>query len=174
MGYSALWVLGIVFLVLGGIYTPLGVIFLVTGQPVLKIVGLAFTPVGTVLLILALVFFSGVHRKKKQAEALVAEGRYVWAEIMGWSFNTNVRINGRYCVNLRAGYMDGRGCLRVFKSPNLKILPHSEFLGRRVKVYYGDNNFRNYYMDVDAFLEDYRKTCVEAYQEAFMEDRDEY
>ena len=152
MGTSVLQIVALVFSVLGGVYALLGVIFIAAGEPVLRTVGSIFAPVGVVLLTVALLLFWLAYRKKKRAQALLSAGRYVWAEVVDVVPNRGVRVNGRYCCNLVARYVDGSGISHIFKSPNLNRYRDPGFLGKQVKIYYEDPSFSEYYMDVDGIL----------------------
>ena len=152
MGTSVLQIVAIVFVTLGSVYGLLGGVFLVTGHSELLPVGSAFTMLGILFLCIALLLFLREHRKRKRARAMVDAGRYVWAEVVDVVSNNMVRVNGRYCCNLVARYVDGSGISHIFKSPNLNRYRDPGFLGKQVKIYYEDPSFSEYYMDVDGIL----------------------
>ncbi len=157
MGVSAPMIVTLVFSVLGGIYVLLGGVLIFAGHSVMLIVGSVFALLGTVFLCVGALLFFLECRKRKRARAMVAAGRYIWAEVVDVVPNRNVRVNGRYCCNIVARYVDGRGYSHIFRSPNLPRYCDPGFLGKQVKIYYEDASFQHYYMDLENVL----ATCME-------------
>ena len=154
-GVDAFLILGIVYAALGGTFALLGVAFILSHNPELEIVGRSFASVGALFLILGIVFLAMVFRKKKRAEALMAAGRYVWAEVVDCVPNYAVRINGRSPYILKVRYVDSKGMNHIFRSASLRIFRDPGLIGRKVKVYYDTEVFRHYYVDADPVLSAY-------------------
>lgn len=152
IGMDAFMILGIVYTALGGIFTVLGVTFILSHNSELAFIGGTFGSVGALFLILGIVFLVMVFRKKKRAEELMAAGRYVWAEVVDCVPNYAVRINGRCPYILKVRYVDSRGMNHIFKSANLRIFRDPGMIGKQVKVYYDTVDFRHYYVDADPIL----------------------
>ena len=155
IGIDAFLILGIVYTVLGSIFAVLGVSFILARDSALTFIGGTFGCVGAVFLIFGIFFLSATVRKKKRAEALLAAGRYVWAEVVECVPNYAVRINGRCPYILKVRYVDGRGMTHIFKSPSLRISRDPGMIGRQVRVYYSGEDFRHYYVDTDPLLSNY-------------------
>ena len=148
--------------ILGAIYTPLGGSFLLLGIGLLRglagteewFIGLIFAGIGSVFLGLGVIFLIVRHIKGSRSAQLVQQGRYVWGEITRLMPNYNIRLNGRnpYVAVIR--YVDSRGQTHLFKSENLHLLPDSGIIGRQVRVYYQDESFKRYYVDMAPVLGD--------------------
>jgi len=152
VGRSALLIIGIVFSLLGGIFTILGVTMLLALPGDAAIPGNVFAILGCVYLVLGLVFLWVEIHKKKRYEKMMASGRYLWAEVVDCVPNLNVRVNGRnpYCIVAR--YTDSRGMNHIFRSPPMNIFKDPDLIGKQVKVYYIDETFKHYYLDAQPIL----------------------
>ncbi len=146
---SALWIIGWVYSALGALFVVLGsVLALVLGEEVL-LFGMIFGGIGLAFLILGVVFLLVEYRKRKNVERLITSGRYVWGTIADWRVNRSVEVCGRHPIVLLVRYVDGRGQEHLFRSPSLRIVGGPQLLGKQVRVYYGDPDFRNYYVAAD-------------------------
>lgn len=145
------------FLILGGIFTPLGLFFSVLGtvigvvsrQPMFCVI---FSSVGLPFLILGILFLVLPLRKRKQLQAMVDEGKYFWAEVVDVEPDCRVTINGRHPVHLVACMTDPMGNSHVFKSRNIKMSYVPVLVGAQVKVYAKEGNLDLYYVDTDPVL----------------------
>ena len=146
---SVLWILGLVYSILGAVFGVVGcVLCLVLGKE-LRLLGVIFGGIGGVFLVLGLIFLGVEFRKRKKAEELIASGRYVWGTISDWRVSRSVEVCGRHPIVLLVRCVDGRGQEHVFRSPGLWIAGGPRLIGKQVRVYYGDPDFRNYYVAVD-------------------------
>lgn len=156
IGRSALLIIGIIYTGLGGIFVILGVAL----ATLLRdndgfMVGLIFGGIGVIFLILGIIFLVVEFCKKRQSDALLASGHYVLGEVVDIAANINVNVNGRYPYYIIVQYIDSHGLRHIFKSPNLRIFRDPELIGKKVKVYVGNDSFKHYYVDVDEILPKY-------------------
>ena len=156
IGRSALLIIGIIYAALGGAFVILG-----TALAVLLrsddglMIGLIFGGIGAIFLILGIIFLAAEFCKKKRSDALLASGHYVLGEVVDIAANINVNVNGRYPYYIVVQYIDPRGVRHIFRSPSLRIFRDPELLGKKVKVYVENDNFKHYYVDVDEILPKY-------------------
>lgn len=150
-GAGAVLILGIVYSALGSVFTFLGLGFLFALPGELRMIGMIFFGIGSLFLILGIVFLALRVRRKKRAERLVAEGRYIWGEVVDCVPNLSVTINHRHPYILKALYVDSQGNHHVFSSESLRIVRTPNLIGRKVKIYYQEG-FRHYYMDAEPIL----------------------
>ena len=145
---SALWIIGLVYSALGALFVVLGIVLaLVLEEGLLFCV--IFGGIGMVFLILGIIFLAVEYGKRKNAERLIASGRYVWGTIADWRVNRSIEVCGRHPIMLLVRYVDGRGQEHIFRSSSLRIVGGPQLLGKQVRVYYGDPDFRNYYVAAD-------------------------
>ena len=145
---SALWIIGLVYSALGALFVVLGIVLaLVLEEGLLFCV--IFGGIGMVFLILGIIFLAVEYGKRKNAERLIASGRYVWGTIADWRVNRSIEVCGRHPIVLLVRYVDGRGQEHIFRSSSLRIDGGPQLLGKQVRVYYGDPDFRNYYVAAD-------------------------
>lgn len=145
---SALWIIGLVYSALGALFVVLGIVLaLVLEEGLLFCV--IFGGIGMVFLILGIIFLAVEYGKRKNAERLIASGRYVWGTIADWRVNRSIEVCGRHPIVLLVRYVDGRGQAHIFRSSSLRIVGSPQLLGKQVRVYYGDPDFRNYYVAAD-------------------------
>jgi len=153
-GMSALSIVGIVFSILGAVYTILGVIL--WNVPSLEgedaLVGPIFFGIGCLFLVLGVIFLMVEQAKKKQTEALIAGGRYIWGELTEFVPNYNVRVNGRNPYVAVVRYRDAQGIIHVFRSRNLRVFPDTAAIGKQVKVYIKDDSFKPYFVDLTGVM----------------------
>ena len=155
-GVSALMIIGIVYTVLGAVFVTLGVsLAIVLSHTPNAFIGLIFLLIGSIFLVLGIVFLVLVIRKRRRSERLVAQGRYVWGMISECVPNYNVRINGRNPYTAIVRYLDPMGTTHIFRSNSINRYLDSSLIGRQVKVYIGDDRFRNYYVDLEPLLPNY-------------------
>lgn len=145
---SALWIIGLVYSALGALFVVLGIVLaLVLEEGLLFCV--IFGGIGMVFLILGIIFLGVEYGKRKNAERLIASSRYVWGTIADWRVNRSIEVCGRHPIVLLVRYVDGRGQEHIFRSSSLRIVGGPQLLGKQVRVYYGDPDFRNYYVAAD-------------------------
>ena len=153
LGLNVLVLLDIIYTILGGIFLLVGLIlgFALKDSGGL-LFGLIFGGIGGIFFILGIVFLLIEWKKKKQADALLAQGRYLWGEIRDLVPNPLVRINGRNPLIAVVCYTDIYGKTHLFRSKNLSADPCQSLIGRQVKVYYQNASYQPYYVDMESVL----------------------
>ena len=156
IGQSALLIIGIIYTALGGTFVILGIaLAALLRDSDAFMVGLIFGGIGAIFLILGIVFLIVELCKKRRSDALLASGHYILGEVVDIAANINVNVNGRYPYHIIVQYIDPHGVRHIFRSPGLRIFRDPELLGKKVKVYVENDNFKHYYVDVDEILPKY-------------------
>lgn len=156
IGQSALLIIGIIYTALGGTFVILGIaLAALLRDSDAFMVGLIFGGIGAIFLILGIIFLIVELCKKKRSDALLASGHYILGEVVDIAANINVNVNGRYPYHVIVQYIDPHGVRHIFRSPGLRIFRDPELLGKKVKVYVENDNFKHYYVDVDEILPKY-------------------
>ena len=156
IGQSALLIIGIIYTALGGTFVILGIaLAALLRDSDAFMVGLIFGGIGAIFLILGIIFLIVELCKKKRSDALLASGHYILGEVVDFAANINVNVNGRYPYHIIVQYIDPHGVRHIFRSPGLRIFRDPELLGKKVKVYVENDNFKHYYVDVDEILPKY-------------------
>ena len=148
--------------IIGAVFTCLGVLFVVLGAVLawklpedVKVIGFIFTMVGAPFLALGAVFLCVQSGKKRSAERLIESGRYVWGDVVGFSRNYCVRVNGRNPLILSVRFQDPYGRTHMFKSWDLMVPPDESWIGKKVKVYYAGDNYQKYYVAAEDLTRGY-------------------
>ena len=153
LGMTPVGIVGTVFSVLGGIYLILGIF--ITAFPAGAedvTAGLVFTVLGSAFLLVAVILGLCAAAYQKRIQNIRNAGHYVWAEIADITHNYNVRINNRYGYIILVKYVDRNGCIHIFRSLNQRHYPDKSILGKQVKVYYENESFKHYYVDLEGVL----------------------
>lgn len=159
MGLSAMIIVAITFTILGVTFLPIGII---AGLGLMRVEGsfavfvIMFAGLGSIFLILGIVFFILEIKKRNLSNRLLAEGYYIYAEVVDVNQNFNIQYgNHGHPYVIKCGYTDEIGTLHIFKSRNLKKYPGNNLIGQQVRVYLDRNdynNYKNYYVDIDEIL----------------------
>ena len=64
-----------------------------------------------------------------------------------------MRVNGRALGRLLCVHTERERTTYIFKSPLLRMNPMVCLPGGNVKVYYDDENMKNYFVDIDGSVE---------------------
>lgn len=150
-GLGGLGIAGLILGFMGAVYLILGVCLWMNLEEEVSIIGIIFTAVGGLLLLLALIFLMIVLKKHRNTQKLVEAGRYIWGDVVDCVPNYNVRVNGRHPYRLIVQYRDAMGVIHVFKSRDIYTYIVPEALNRKVKVYVSED-YKQYYVDADAAL----------------------
>ena len=143
---------GIIFGIIGIIYLIIGLcLCFYSADGEAATVGLVFTPLGATFAVAGIAVLCIAASKKRQADQLIADGRYVWGEIIEFTRNHSIRINNRNPYIAVVRYEDGSG-IHIFRSRNLYRYPDPSNIGRKVKVYISDEKMKPYYVDIDPVL----------------------
>lgn len=152
-GMGALLLIGVIYTILGGIFVALGIgLLLGLREKDIWFIGGIFAGIGSLFLLLGIVFLLIEFARRRRADKLIAAGRYVWGEIVEFVPNYNVTINGRHPYVAVVRHTDGYGTAHIFRSGNLRIYPDPGAVGRQVKVYFEDDTYKHYYVDMEDIL----------------------
>lgn len=125
--------------------TEYGLIF---AGGVFLLMGVIFTCVGIIPIIV------GIKRSSLQKQ-LIAGGRSIFAKVESITHNTSYRVNGRSPYVVYCTYQDEyKGVVYRFKSDNIWQNPEY-FLqpGSDVRVYVNGEDYSKYYVDVESMIE---------------------
>ena len=153
-GLTPAGIVAIVFTILGGIYFFLGMgLSMQPADGEDYTAGIVFAVLGGAFLAIALTLwiYTAFHRKRLQA--IVDSGKYIWGEIADVICNYQVQVNNRhpyYLVLVR--YTDRNGAIHLFRSTSLKTYPDRSVIGKQVKIYYEDETYKHYYIDLEGVL----------------------
>lgn len=155
LGLTPAGIVSIAFGVLGLIYFILGMalsIFPADEEDLT--VGIFFAILGGVFLLIALIIFLCTVFRKKHLQTIVEAGRYLWGEIVDilpiYNVQTTSNSSGTYVILVR--YIDRYGRIHIFRSPVQKTYPDRSVIGKQVKIYYENESFKQYYVDLEGVL----------------------
>lgn len=150
---NARWFLGMSFAAFGGCFTLLGVVMLAVlmSRGVWQ-AGAVFCVVGSLFLTIGLCLAVAEAKKRRQAEALMAAGRYVWGAVADFVPDRLIQINHRNPYFVVVHYADAWGRKYRFKSSSLRISRMPSMIGQKVRVYVSDDGFSRYYVDMEPVL----------------------
>ena len=152
-GTTPTGIVSIVFSILGGIYFVLGLLMLsMPTDNEDREAGLVFTILGAVFLITALILSIFTIIQRKRLQAIYDSGKYILGEITDIITNYYVRVNSRNPYIILVRYIDRYGKIHIFRSTNQKLYPDRSIIGKQVKVYYENENFKHYYVDLEGVL----------------------
>ena len=144
----------------GGVFAFIGVIYSLLGIVLSQFpedqddatVGIVFAILGGVMLALAVcIMLYGMHYRKR-LQKIVENGKYLWGEITDIVPNYHARINNRNPYNVLVRYQDRNGVVHIFRSVNQNTYPDRSIIGKQVKVYYENEEFKRYYVDLEGVL----------------------
>lgn len=122
----------------------------VNGDP--RILPFVFILVGGIFSAIGLAFLIWIIGKKKNIRKVIQGGYSVNAVISEVSINYNLEINGRNPYMIVCQYQDPQtAILHIFKSGNIMFFP-GDLTGRMIRVFVEPGNFNHYYVDVDSVL----------------------
>ena len=152
-GLSAKLLISIIFGILGIVYIGMSIpMFFFDSFDAVWVLPVIFCVMGIVFVTVAAVLGFVELKKRRQIDRMLQDNRFIWAEVVEINQNMNVRINSRhpYVVTVRG--QDRAGQLHTFRSRNILHYVDRSIMGKQVKVYYGDDSFKIYYVDIDALL----------------------
>ena len=146
-------ILGATFGFIGMVYLGICIpLFLNPADPDAVVVRMVFLPMGLVA------FFSGFFlltrnaAKKRRADQLMADGRYIWATVTELREIQSINgLRGHPFVIL-ASFSDMQGNRYTFQSRHIYRKADNSLLGKTVKVYIQGSNYACYYMDPDPLI----------------------
>ena len=150
-GLTPAGIVAIVFTVLGGIYFFLGIgLSLQPADGEEYTASIVFAVLGGAFLAIALTLWIYTALQRKRLQAIVDSGKYIWGEITDIICNYQVQVNNRYPYYMvLVRYIDRHGAIHLFRSTSLKTYPDRSVIGKQVKIYYKDETYKHYYIDVE-------------------------
>ena len=147
-------IIGSVFSFTGIVYIGISIfLFIAPADAEAVAVRTVFLPLGLVLFCVGIVFLLHAASKKRQADQLIADGRYIWATVTALREIRNVNgLRGHPCV-MQASYTDAYGQTYHFQSRYLYRKLNASIVGKPVKVYIQGSNYSIYYMDPEPLLQ---------------------
>lgn len=155
VGISSAFILGLIFTILGSIFMILGIaLYSALGNEMEEAVIflLTFGGIGTLFFIIGISCLLFYVIKRRKTQRLLDNGNYIMAEITEISQNYNVNMNGKCPFVVHCQYQTMDGIVHIFKSRNIYFNPETLLLNQQVRVYYDNENFKNYYVDIDEVL----------------------
>ena len=147
------FIIGITLFFIGVVYLSVCIrLFLSPADAEAVAVRSVFLPLGLVFFLVGSVLLTRAAFKKHRADLLVAEGRYIWATVTELQQIRSVNgLQGHPCV-IQTCYTDPQGKIHYFPSRYLYRKPDASVLGKSVKVYLQNGDYRHYYVDVEPLL----------------------
>ena len=142
------------------VFSILGVVFLLIGILCTcfpedsddKTVGIVFAILGNVFLVVALISLLILIREQRQKQKALSGGKYIYGEVVDIVPNAYIHYGYRSPFTVLTRYIDQNGVIHIFRSQNLRSYPDRSILGRKVKIYYTDESFHQYYVDLQSGL----------------------
>ena len=152
-GLSSKLLISIIFGILGIVYIGISIPMLVFDSfSSVLVIPAIFITVGTVFVVIAVVLAAGEIKKRRQIDQMLRQNRYLWGEVAEINQNLNIRINSRHPYVITVRCQDRSGQVHTFRSRNILHYVDRSIMGKQVKVYYADDSFKIYYVDIDPLL----------------------
>lgn len=152
-GLSTKLLISLIFGFLGIVYVGISIpMFVFDGFSSVIAVPLIFTIVGAVFIIVAGILAFAEIKKRRQINRMLQENRYLWGEVVEIRQNMSVRINSRHPYVVTVRCQDRLGQIHTFRSRNILHYVDRAIMGKQAKVYYADDSFKVYYVDIDPLL----------------------
>ena len=152
-GLSAKLLTSIIFGIMGLVYLGISIpMLLIDDFSSVFVIPLIFSIVGAILCSIAAVMGYLEIKKRRQIDRMIQDNRYIWGEVVDISQNFNVRINNRHPYVVTVRYQDRRGMIHNFNSRNIMHYVDRAIMGKQVRVYYADDSFKTYHVDIDPLL----------------------
>ena len=146
-------ILSIVFGGLGAFYTILGYFLCAYPEDLdAMLTGRVFVVIGLCILLAALIIFICHKNRQQKIEQLVENGRYIWCRVVNIVPNTTINFNGQHPYMLVCEYTDHCNHTYRFKSSSLRYPPDRRIIGQQVRVFYQNENFRPYYVELSRLI----------------------
>ena len=152
-GLSAKLLTSIIFGIMGLVYLGISIpMLLIDDFSSVFVIPLIYSIVGAILCSIAAVMGYLEIKKRRQIDRMIQDNRYIWGEVIEISQNFNVRINNRHPYVVTVRYQDRRGMIHNFNSRNIMHYVDRAIMGKQVRVYYADDSFKTYHVDIDPLL----------------------
>jgi hypothetical protein len=113
-----------------------------------------FGGIGVILAAVGMIISNHFHNVELLKERLIAEGNFVWAEIIDITPHYHVHINNQTPFILRCMLRHDDGQTYICKSGYLRFNPASLLPEGKVKVWFDTYDIKKYYVDVEGSTQD--------------------
>ena len=129
------------------------------GQGDVRFLPVIFILMGGIFTVLGVTLLVFCAQKRAMKRRLIQQGDCVYAEITAIPMDYSVRVNGWPTYRIECSWQDPRTIiLHIFRSENLLIDPACCVTQTTVRVYVDRNSdFRHYYVDTDSVLPEIRQ-----------------
>ncbi len=154
LSWNAPLLVGIVYAAVGSIFSVVGLLLAFwTDDEEARLVGKIFLQIGPAFLVLGLILIAVQLVHKRRNDALMADGRYVWARVEACNVNKLITVNNRHPYIATVCHTDAYGNAKRYKSQPLYIRDPQPLIGLQVQVWIDPSNEENYYVDIDQLLQ---------------------
>lgn len=145
--------LAVIFGIMGGFYTILGYcLHNSPADPDAMLTGQIFVVLGLCMLLAAVIAFICHRNRKNQIIQLVENGQYIWCQVVDIVPNTSITFHNQHPYMVLCQYTDHCDHTYRFKSCNLRFAPDRRIIGQQVRVFYQNDNFRPYYVELSRLV----------------------
>lgn len=152
-GLTELLLAGIIFIGVGIVFLPIGILVTaqnIEGNPI--VFKAVFCGMGALLLIVGVICLSLEISNRVRYNRMINSNQFIMAEITEITMNYALRVNGQHPYIVIGRYRDMYGNIHIFRSRNLNFDPTPLLTDQMVRVYVEGENFKHYYMDIDSVL----------------------
>lgn len=109
---------------------------------------------GCIFIIIPLIRLICLLRRRKRLQTIFSGGKYLWGEVTEIVEKNFTKINYHYIhiYHLSIQYRDRDGNVHTFRSRSVFSRPEESVIGLQVKVYYEDDRYKHYYVDLENVL----------------------
>lgn len=173
---KGVFICGVIFTIIGALFNGIGLLitFLAARYAERWMFLIIFGGIGGIFLIMGIIFLLMEARKKSMVKRLKGNGRYVNAVIKSAAVDTSVEYGGMagtaaafknmsatgtyqkvFTTNplfLQCSYVASDETEHIFRSESKVGIDLAYYMGKNVKVYYIDADFRKYYVDLESVM----------------------
>lgn len=150
---------GIIFLIIGTVFTSLGIVFsvlmrkgLMPGKGML-LLPVLFLGLGIFILVLGILFLTVGVKRRARIKKLVRDGYYIVAKIRDVYPDEHVLINGRSPFVVECSYHDdASGKTHIFKSEHIMFYP-IDAQDTNIRVFVDPSDMDHYYVDISVLTD---------------------
>ena len=153
LDFDAASIVGLVFSLMGLIYLCCGIgLWVHPADAEAVSVAKVFLPLGAALLAVGGSLLVRLLVKKKAANRLLEEGRYVWGQVTELRENKHINgFRGHPCVAYIT-HRNSSGETQTFRSRHIYRKNIGFLIGKQVRIYKTNEAHTSYYVDIDALL----------------------
>ena len=152
-GLSALKLLSLIFIAIGGTFLAVAVMIRLNlyGEELSVLTGI-FAAVGAVLVLFGILLMWVAGKQKTGAQKLMARGEFVTGEIVDMVPDYSITVLGGHPMRFTVRCLESDGTEHLLKSEPMRMQEDPGILGRQGKVYVKNGSFRKYHVDMESLL----------------------